>query len=139
MSRREGDSIETVGHKGIQTVIDVAIASSVATFIFLSFSRNISDDFPLAQAKRAAEQRLEQSNLGWTILLPSYFAETWLSPAVGFDVRSGKVKIYGTGKAKVSYISLEDIAKAVVDLYRYPKTALVSRVELRPSQPPRKK
>ena len=33
----------------------------------------------------------------------------------------------------------EDIAKAVVDLYRYPKTALVSRVELRPSQPPRKK
>ncbi len=33
----------------------------------------------------------------------------------------------------------EDIAKAVVDLYRYPKTALASRVELRPSQPPRKK
>src|SRR3989442_334978 len=33
----------------------------------------------------------------------------------------------------------EDIAKAVVALYRYPKTALASRVELRPSQPPRKK
>src|SRR2546425_11579566 len=33
----------------------------------------------------------------------------------------------------------EDIAKAVADLYRYPKTALASRVELRPSQPPRKK
>ena len=33
----------------------------------------------------------------------------------------------------------EDIAKAVVDLYRFPKTALASRIEMRPSQPPKKK
>lgn len=33
----------------------------------------------------------------------------------------------------------EDVAKAVVDLYRFPSTALASRIELRPSQPPRKK
>lgn len=33
----------------------------------------------------------------------------------------------------------KDIAKAVVDLYRFPKTALASRIEMRPSQPPKKK
>jgi len=33
----------------------------------------------------------------------------------------------------------EDIAKAVVDLYKFPKSALASRIEMRPSQPPRKK
>jgi NAD(P)-dependent dehydrogenase (short-subunit alcohol dehydrogenase family) len=33
----------------------------------------------------------------------------------------------------------EDIAKAVADLYTYPPTALASRIEMRPSQPPRKK
>jgi len=33
----------------------------------------------------------------------------------------------------------EDIAKAVVDLYTYPLTTLASRIEMRPSQPPRKK
>ncbi len=33
----------------------------------------------------------------------------------------------------------EDIAKAVVDLYKFPKTSLASRIEMRPSQPPRKK
>ncbi len=33
----------------------------------------------------------------------------------------------------------EDIAKAVVDLYKFPKTALASRIEMRPAQPPRKK
>jgi NAD(P)-dependent dehydrogenase (short-subunit alcohol dehydrogenase family) len=33
----------------------------------------------------------------------------------------------------------KDIAKAVVDLYKYPPSSLASRIELRPSQPPRKK
>jgi len=36
-------------------------------------------------------------------------------------------------------LSGEDIAKAVVDLYTYPSTTLASRIEMRPSQPPRKK
>lgn len=33
----------------------------------------------------------------------------------------------------------EDVAKAVVDLYKFPPRALASRIEMRPSQPPRKK
>ncbi len=33
----------------------------------------------------------------------------------------------------------EDVAKAVIDLYKFPSTALASRIEMRPSQPPRKK
>src|SRR5206468_7505479 len=33
---------------------------------------------------------------------------------VGFDAAGGKVKIYGEGNGKVSYIALEDVAKAVV-------------------------
>jgi len=33
----------------------------------------------------------------------------------------------------------EDIAKAVCDLYKFPARALASRIEMRPSQPPRKK
>jgi 3-oxoacyl-[acyl-carrier protein] reductase len=33
----------------------------------------------------------------------------------------------------------DDIAKAVVDLYKFPTTALASRIEMRPSQPPKKK
>jgi 3-oxoacyl-[acyl-carrier protein] reductase len=33
----------------------------------------------------------------------------------------------------------EDVAKAVIDLYKFPTSALASRIEMRPSQPPRKK
>jgi 3-oxoacyl-[acyl-carrier protein] reductase len=43
------------------------------------------------------------------------------------------------GKARASWrLSGEDVAKAVIDLYRFPSRALASRVEMRPSQPPRK-
>ena len=43
-------------------------------------------------------------------------------------------------KARATWkLTGEDIAKAVVDLYKFPKSALASRIEMRPSQPPRKK
>jgi 3-oxoacyl-[acyl-carrier protein] reductase len=43
------------------------------------------------------------------------------------------------GKPRASWkLSGEDIAKAVIDLYRFPSRALASRIEMRPSQPPRK-
>lgn len=57
MSRREGDSIETVDQMGVQNLIDAAEAAGTKHFIFVSFSRNIRNDFPLAAAKRAAERR----------------------------------------------------------------------------------
>lgn len=121
MSRREGDSIETVDQMGVQNLIDAAEAAGTRHFIFVSFSRNIRNDFPLAAAKRAAERRLESSTINYTILLPSYFAETWFSPAVGFDAANGKIRIYGDGKAKVSYVTIEDVAKATIACVHNPE------------------
>lgn len=44
------------------------------------------------------------------------------------------------GKPRESWkLAGEDVAKAVLDLYRFPSRALASRIEMRPSQPPRKK
>ena len=46
----------------------------------------------------------------------------------------------GYSKAPESWkLTGEDVAKAVVDLCKFPVRALASRIELRPSQPPRKK
>jgi uncharacterized protein YbjT (DUF2867 family) len=123
MSRQEGDSIETVDQKGVQNLIDAAAAANTKRFVFVSFSRNIGNDFPLSAAKRAAEKRLESSKIDYTILLPSYFAETWFSPAVGFDTGSGKIRLYGDGKAKVSYVALEDVARAAIACVDNPKVS----------------
>ncbi len=114
LSRREGDSIETVDRMGVQDLISASISARIMHFIYVSFSRNIGDDFPLALAKRAAEARLESSAIDYTILLPSYFAECLFTPVVGFDVANGKVRVYGTGKSKVSHVALEDVARAII-------------------------
>lgn len=43
-------------------------------------------------------------------------------------------------KARASWkLAAEDVAKAVIDLYRFPARALASRIEIRPSQPPQNK
>ena len=114
LSRREGDSIETVDRMGVQDLISASISARIRHFIYVSFSRNIGDDFPLALAKRAAEARLESSAIDYTILLPSHFAECLFTPVVGFDVANGKVRVYGTGKSKVSHVALEDVARAII-------------------------
>jgi len=45
----------------------------------------------------------------------------------------------GGGKPRAPWkLAGEDIAKAVVDLYRFPSRSLASRLEMRPSQPPKK-
>jgi uncharacterized protein YbjT (DUF2867 family) len=121
LSRREGDSIETVDQMGVQNLIDAAEAANTRHFVFVSISRNIRNDFPLAVAKRAAEKRLESSTIDYTILLPSFFAETWFSPAVGFDTRNGQIRMYGDGKAKVSYVARNDVAKAAIACIDNPK------------------
>ena len=55
LSRQEGDSLETVDGKGVQSLIDAAEKKGVRRFIYVSFSRNITVDMPLARFKRAAE------------------------------------------------------------------------------------
>jgi uncharacterized protein YbjT (DUF2867 family) len=111
MSRQTGDSVETVDRLGVQSLLAAADGSRVQDFIFVSFA-STGATHPLALAKQAAERRLRESRLNWTILQPACFCETWLTPAVGFDVAAGKVKIYGSGDRPVNYIALEDVAQA---------------------------
>ena len=109
LSRQEGDSIETVDRQGQLSLIEAAAAAGVRHFILISFP-SIDIEFPLQSAKRAAEEHLRQSRMTYTILQPTFFAEVWLSPALGFDLVNGKVQVYGAGDNKISWISLRDVA-----------------------------
>ena len=42
----------------------------------------------------------------------------------------------GSNRHESWKLSGKDIAQAVIDIYRYPGVALVSRIEIRPFQPP---
>ena len=103
------NDIQTTDLEGVTNLIEAARANHVSHFIYTSFSKNIDQEFPLQNAKRAVEKRLMESGLTYTILRPSCFMEVWLGPAVGFDAANGKVVIYGTGKKPMSWIAIHDV------------------------------
>lgn len=109
MPHGKDDGLRRVDHDGILSLIDCAERSSVQHFVYTSYSGNIREDSPLETAKRDCEKRLLSAKMRATILRPSYFMEMWLSPALGFDPASGRARIYGSGEAKVSYISVQDV------------------------------
>ena len=112
-SRQAGDSIQSVDLDGQLSLIDAARAAGVRHFVFVSFP-DIPVAFPLQDAKRAVERALMASGMSYTILHPTFFMEVWLNPAVGFDAANAKAQIFGSGKAPISWISFEDVAKFAV-------------------------
>ena len=101
--------LRRVDLEGTLVLIETAELSGVQHFVYTSYSGNIRVDSPLETAKRDCEKRLLHSKMRATILRPSYFMEVWLSAALGFDPASGRARIYGSGEAKISYISFHDV------------------------------
>ena len=118
LSRQAGDSIESVDEHGQLSLVDAARQAGVEHFVFVSFRENLRIQFPLTRAKRAVEQALKTSGMAYTILQPSYFMEVWLTPALGFDVANGAVRIYGDGSRPISWISYRDVARVAAAAVR---------------------
>lgn len=108
------DGLRRVDREGTLSLIDAAERAAVGKFVYVSYSGNITEPSPLALAKRGCEARLRESPMQTVILRPSFFAEVWLSPALGFDAVNGKARVYGPGTAKVSYVSAFDVAAFAV-------------------------
>jgi uncharacterized protein YbjT (DUF2867 family) len=116
----ELNNLQNVDTDGVANLIAAAQAAGVGHVIYTSFSANLDLDFPLRNAKRAVEERLKDNGLTYTILRPSYFMESWLSPGVGFDYPNAKAQIYGAGENPISWISLMDVARFAVESLENP-------------------
>lgn len=112
-SRQDGDSIQSVDNEGQANLVDESIAAGIQHYIYISFPA-MQGEFPLQDAKRRIEKKLVSSNMPYTILQPTFFAEAWLSPAVGFDFPNAKASLYGEGKNKISWITIQDVAAFAV-------------------------
>ena len=121
VSQQPGDTLMKTDRDGHLALIEAAEKAGVRRFVFISFPP--SDlEFPLQTAKRAVEERLKKSKLTYTILQPTVFQEVWLGPHLGFDAAAGNVRIYGSGKNKISYISFRDVARFAVLSLENPAT-----------------
>jgi NADH dehydrogenase len=113
LSRSEGDNIESVDREGQLAAVAEARAAGVRQFVLVSFPPT-SIPFPLQEAKRAVEEALRTSGSPYTLMQPPHFWEVWCSPALGFDARAHKARIYGDGTAPMNWVSYLDVATAVV-------------------------
>lgn len=107
---RPAENIEQVDRDGQLALVGAAAEEGVERFVYVSYSGVIGKDDPLTLAKRAVERTLKHSGMTWTVLRPSFFMETWLSPALGFDVAAGKARIYGEGREPISWVARDDVA-----------------------------
>lgn len=114
-------------------------------------------------AIRAVAPRMKERGRGWIVNIcslaslnpfaggaaynASKFALLGLSDAAMLDLRHHGIRVAAVlpGSVDTDFfdgseewrLSPEDIARAVTDLLRYPDRALPSRIEIRPSQPPK--
>jgi len=103
-------AVERVDRDGTIALVGAAEAAGVRRFVFVSF-KPVARDFPLQRAKRAVEERLEQSQLDAVVLRPGKFMDIWFSPLVGFDVEARHATIFGDGTAPVTWIAAADVAE----------------------------
>jgi uncharacterized protein YbjT (DUF2867 family) len=116
ISRQPGDSITGVDLNGQLGLIDAARAAGVAHFTYLSVSAGLPATIPYVAARRSVEDYLRSNGMDFVILGPTPFMEIWLTPFSGFDPLAGRVRVFGSGKAPISYVSLHDVAAFAVGL-----------------------
>ncbi len=114
LSSVPGDNIASVDRDGQFNLIGAAEDAGVDRFAYTSLSRRIGSESPLTSAKRAVEQRLAQGKLRYTVMRPSFYMERAFHPLLGFDVAAGTVVVYGTGTNKISFVSVEDVARFAI-------------------------
>ncbi|HEY6991773.1 MAG TPA: NmrA family NAD(P)-binding protein [Bryobacteraceae bacterium] len=113
-SRQEGDSIESVDLAGYLNLIEAAAKARVSQFVYTSIPQSMNYDCPLLRAKRTVERQLASSGVPYTVLAANFFMEIWLSPALAFDYKNVRAKVYGTGERPVAWISYRDVAALAV-------------------------
>jgi nucleoside-diphosphate-sugar epimerase len=114
-------SIAAVDRDGNRNLVAAAEAEGVARFVFVSFSAAIlASHTPFTEAKAATEELLRRSRMRTVIVRPEAYQEQWFGPERRFEWRSGEVVIFGRGDAPAAYVSMDDVAEAVVRLAAMP-------------------
>jgi uncharacterized protein YbjT (DUF2867 family) len=119
-----GPSIRETDEVGMASLVDAAESAGVRRFVYLSYA-GVDAGFgtPIEKAKLATEQRLARSGLQRVVVRPDAFQEIHLGPLGRFDMKAGKVSVFGKGNNPVRWVSTDDVA------------ALVAAVAVEPDPP----
>jgi len=116
VSKTGTDSIEHVDLQGNLNLIDAARTAGVGHFVFTSTLRaSVDSPVPLFRAKGAAEQRLRESGMAWTVLKANAFMDVWFPMFVERPMLAGEpVTLVGESRGRHSFVAERDVAAFAV-------------------------
>jgi NADH dehydrogenase len=120
--RRPPDTIETVDDTGYRNLIEAAKRAGVRHFVFTSaLGSSLDSPVPLMRIKALNEQRLRESGMAYTILMPNLYIEVWGGIIVGAPLAQGKpVTLVGDASHRHSMLSMRDAASFAVAAVDHP-------------------
>jgi NADH dehydrogenase len=118
-SVRPEDTLAAVDDEGVRALIDAAAAAGVRRFVYVSVL-DLAASSPFGQAKAVVEDHLRTSGMHHTIVRPTIFMDTWLSPHAGFDWSTGTVAVYGDGTKPLNWVHSGDVAEVVAATVGHP-------------------
>ncbi len=111
---KPGDSFDATDEQGNINLLNEAVAAGARRFVFTSFDLDGTPKYPLSNAKRHVEAAIMESGIDYTIHRPSLFMQIWLSPMMFADPAAATAKVYGPGTTGIEYVSVGDVAEAMV-------------------------
>jgi len=95
-------------------LIEAAGRSGVRHVILLSVHQAAPDHpIELFRDKWVAEEALRGSGMDWTIVRPTAYLERWLDIIGAPLARTGKTRIFGSGRNPINFVSAADVAQVV--------------------------
>ncbi len=106
--------IHEVDEVGMASLVEAAESAGVERFVYVSYAGADSAlGTPLERAKAATEMRLARSPMRRVVVRPDAFQEIHLGPIGRFDIRGGKVAVFGKGDTKQRWVATDDVAALV--------------------------
>lgn len=107
-------SPETVDRDGNMGLVDAARAAGADMVMVSVVDAGPDHPMSLHRMKWEAEEYLRRSGVGWTVVRGTPFAETWADLVRQSRDRAGRPRVFGRGENPINFVSVEDVATAVV-------------------------
>jgi NADH dehydrogenase len=105
---------QTVDRDGAVNLVSAAEQQGADVVLLSVLGAAPDSPMELFRMKHAAEQRLRASSVGWTVVRPDAFAETWLDVLAQTAGTSGRPVVFGNGDRPTRWVGVEDVAELVV-------------------------
>jgi uncharacterized protein YbjT (DUF2867 family) len=111
-ARGGDDTVETVDLEGNRNLVEAASRSGVKHFVFLSAEgEDPESPIPFLRAKGLTSQRLRESGMTYTVLMPNLYMDVWIPLVVLAPVASGRpVTLVGEASRKHYLVAADDVA-----------------------------